>query len=348
MKRTSLCLALLLGCALCLSACAPKDYPTDQNISQYITLGDYKGITYTMPPTGVTDAEVDQAIQQVLRDVATTQAVDREARIGDIVNIDFIGYIGGVAFEGGVDTNYNLTLGSNRFIAGFETQLVGSVTGQKVTIAVTFPDDYFDASFAGKPATFGVTVNRISEVIMPELDDAFVQSVSLCATVAEYKAYVREALAGQKASAAEEDMKAAVLTMAFDNAVVIKFPSGSLKEYTANMNLRYQGYAQENGMDFVSFLSSQMQMTVEEFNRQVEGAAKEWIRQDLVLRAVAVAEGINVSDDEYQRGLEKYVRENQYDSVESLLRDYTEDQIRQALRSEKVIDLILSSADIRN
>ena len=144
-----------------------------------ITLGEYKGIPVTVTEPTVTDEEVDAQIQQLLNSSAEYLEVDREAQLGDQVNIDYKGMKDGVAFDGGTAEGYDLVLGSNSFIDGFESGLVGAKKGEEVTLNLTFPDPYQNnPDLAGQAVVFEVKVNNVKEKTVPELTDDFVAKVS--------------------------------------------------------------------------------------------------------------------------------------------------------------------------
>ena len=144
-----------------------------------VTLGEYKGLEYEAQPVEVTDEEVEEELKKVQNQQARTVTVeDRPVADGDIVTIDYEGFVDGTAFAGGKGTDYDLTIGSHSFIDTFEEQLVGKNAGEETEVNVTFPEQYHEASLAGKPATFKVTVKAIKAKELPELDDEFASEVS--------------------------------------------------------------------------------------------------------------------------------------------------------------------------
>lgn len=157
-------------------------------------LGDYSNLEAEIDDFSVTDADIDAVIEKALETNARVEQVEREAKEGDSVNINFEGSVDGEVFEGGTAENYDLTLGSNSFIPGFEEQLVGVKPGEEVDVNVTFPEDYHEESLANKESLFKVKMNSISEKIRPELDDEFVKDISEFDTLDEYKADIRTQL----------------------------------------------------------------------------------------------------------------------------------------------------------
>ena len=203
---------LLMAAMLSLSACgSSKDAETtapaedmeqetngfydvvsyEELTSKVIKLGEYKGLEAEKTVVEVTDETVQDEIWQIKKQYAVPEDVERAADLRDITVIDFTGYVDGETSEGMQGTEYALELGSGNFIPGFEEQLVGAVAGQDVEVHVTFPEDYYE-EMAGKPVVFTVTVNKVYEIVMPEVNDAFVARTFGYATVEEAKAALQE------------------------------------------------------------------------------------------------------------------------------------------------------------
>ena len=186
------------------------------------TLGQYKGIEAPKAAVTVTDEEVDADIKQLASRNSSISTVERAAKDGDTVIIDFDGYMDGVAFDGGKGENYTLRLGSGTFIPGFEDQVVGMAAGDEKDVEVTFPADYGTQELAGKPATFKVKVHEVKETLVPELDDEFAKDVSETAeTLEDLKKERREKLEKDKADEAEHNFKNEVVKKAMDNLEVV-------------------------------------------------------------------------------------------------------------------------------
>ena len=190
MKKIALiCLCTMTALSL-LTGCSNSTGSGNENLGS-VELGEYKGVKVNMPSVIVTDAEVESRINQVLSQNPSEEELDRPAQEGDVVNIDYVGKQDGVEFAGGTDTGYDLTLGSGRFIEGFEDGLIGAKKGDKKELNLTFPETYSEETLAGKPVVFEVTVNAVKEKKDAVLDDAFVQRVSDYKTVDEYKRALR-------------------------------------------------------------------------------------------------------------------------------------------------------------
>ena len=168
----------------------------DYKVSDYIKLGEYKGIKYTVNKLEVTDADIETAIQEDLQAAATEQEIkDRDVvKDGDIVNIDYEGLKDGVAFDGGTAKDSDLVIGSGSFIPGFEDGLIGATVGKQVDIKTTFPEDYQSTELAGQEVVFKVTVNAIKEKVVPELTEDYVKENLKFDTIDAYKEDIRKKL----------------------------------------------------------------------------------------------------------------------------------------------------------
>ncbi len=171
----------------------PFIFTAEVALKPEVTLGQYKGIEVDKADITATDKEVEDAIEKERENNARTITVDdRPVQDGDVVVLDFEGFMDGVAFEGGKGENHSLTIGSGAFIPGFEDQLIGAEIDKEVEVNVTFPENYQEASLAGKPAVFQCTVKEIKEKQLPDLDDEFASEVSEYDTLEEYRESVRK------------------------------------------------------------------------------------------------------------------------------------------------------------
>ena len=218
----------------------PEAYLSGITVSDYVTLGEYKGVKVSVDAAVVTDEYLDSYIDYVLQsNMLTTQVTDRPVQEGDIVNIDYEGKIDGVAFDGGTAQGYDLAIGSGSFIDGFEDGLIGAETGETRDVAVTFPEDYHGTDVAGKDAVFTVTVNSISVETLPELTDEFVQGLGVGAeTVEEYRQYAYDLLMEEQQANHDAEAEMAVLETVMNNA--------KLQDPPEDMTDRYYGRLIDN------------------------------------------------------------------------------------------------------
>ena len=305
-----------------------------------VTLAQYKGIAAPKPAVRVLKKDVDKEIDRVREQNARIETVEREAKNGDIVNIDFEGFLGDEAFEGGKGEAYDLELGSGQFIPGFEEQLVGKKAGDNVDVHVTFPEAYAP-ELAGKDATFKVLVHEVKEKQLPELDDEFAKDVSEFDTLAEYTASVKEQMTESRKADAQQAFEEVVMSRLVDN-VQCEVPDAMVEDQLENMlnNFRYNLAAQ--GMELEQYLAM-MGMTVELFKQETRPTAEKQIKLDLALEAIAKTEDFPVSEEdvenEYKRLAEQYGMD-----VDTVKRAITEDSVKTGLKLEAAKKLVLDTA----
>lgn len=314
----------------------------DFKVSDYVKLGDYKGLEVTYPSVlEVTDEDVEQYIQDELEGNTEYKEVkDRASEVGDVVNIDYTGTIDGEEFEGGTDTGYDLELGSNDFLEEFENSLVGKETGETVVFKLTFPEEY-DETVAGKEAEFTVKVNSISESSTPEYNDEYVQSISECGTVKEYEESVREQLETEAKDESEMEARENALRIAVENATLDGYPQQLYDFFYEDTETGYKNYAEFMGMEYEEFLGSYV--TEEE----IADLALEQTNEYLVTQAILESEGKEISDSDYQKLAEEMAKENDYDTLEEYETDYGVTYVRTQLIREKAIDILYESAKLQ-
>ncbi len=310
-------------------------------VEDYVTLGEYKGLSVEYYIPEVTDDDVQMTIQGELEDSAEyTEITDRPAQEGDSVNIDFVGTVDGQEFDGGSAEGYDLVLGSGEFVEGFEENLIGKNAGDTAKFTVTFPEDY-DEEIGGKEAEFSVTVNAVNQASVPEYNDAYVASVSDCKTTAEYEAQKKEELLEDEKSNSLMEAQEEALSQAVENATLEGYPQelyDTLRQETVE---NYQLFAEFMGVEYEDFLAEYVGS-----EEDLEAEVLIGVNEALVVQAIAEKEGLQVDDEEYQADLKKMAEEEEYDSLEEYEEEYGKDYImRQILRS-KVIDFLYSSAEV--
>lgn len=266
-----------------------------------VELGEYKNLGVAKEEVSVTDADVDARIEDILSRQAEWAIKETESAKGDIVVIDFKGFVDGVAFDGGEAKGYELELGSNSFIPGFEDQLVGKKAPADVEVNVTFPENYQVADLAGKDAKFEVTVHDVKEKQLPELTDEFVKDLTkeAAATVAEYKVKLKEEITKEKESLAEKAYSDAVLTKVVENAK-INVPAKLVDQEVEGMysnfkaNLERQGLSAELYEQFTGKSSADLKEEMKE-------EAEKKIKTSFVLDEVSKAENIEVTEEDVNK-----------------------------------------------
>ena len=309
-----------------------------------VVVKNYKGIKASKDVAPVTDEEVDAEVERMRnRNARTITVEDRAAANGDIVNIDFEGFVDGKAFEGGKAERFNLTLGSGQFIPGFEDQIVGHNTGDEFDVNVTFPEDYQAAELAGKPAVFKCKLHEISAKELPALDDEFVKDVSEFDTLDELKNDIRTKLTTSKENAANT---------AFENTLIDGVIANMEGEIPEEM---FDARADEMVQDFEYRLSSQgmnldvyMQYTGstrESLRASFKEQATRQVKVALALEKIVEAEGITASDEDVEAEVAKLVEQYKSQNITAeQIKAAMGDQLKNDIAQKKAVELIKSTA----
>lgn len=268
-----------------------------------VKLGDYKGLIIKKATGEVTEEEVEKELNQARERQARYVEVQREAKDGDFVVIDFVGSVDGKEFEGGKASDYRLKLGSKTFIEGFEDQVIGMKAGETKDVNVTFPAEYFSEELKGKPAVFVVTVKKVEEKQLPELNDEFASNISEFETLEEYKADLKKHL--------QENLELKLKRENENNIIetIVKSSEVEIPEVMVerqidmfiedfSMRLSYQGYKVEDYL-------SQMNMTMEQLRAERKEQAKETVKTRLVLEAIVKKENLDVTEEELNAKLKE-------------------------------------------
>ena len=310
-----------------------------------VKLGKYKGLKIDKIDTEVTEEEVDAEINRERENNARNITVeDRPVKDGDMTTLDFEGFVDGVPFEGGKGENYPLTIGSGAFIPGFEEQLVGAEIGKEVEVNVTFPEDYQAEDLKGKAAVFKCTVKEIKEKELPELDDEFASEVSEFETLAEYRADVKKNLAEKKEKDAKNAREDAAIKAAVEVAEM-EIPDAMLETQQRQMvdefaqRITMQGLSMEQ---YFQFTGTNYQKMVE----QVKPQALERIKSRLVLEAIAAAEKIEATEEEYEEelGTMAEVYQMEVSKVKELMGEREKKNIMQDLAVRKAAEFVAKNA----
>lgn len=323
----------------------PFVFTAEVALKPEVTLGKYKGVKVDKMDVEVTDEEVEAEIGRERESNARTITVeDRPVQDKDMTVIDFEGFVDGVAFEGGKGENYPLTIGSGAFIPGFEEGLIGAQIGEEVEVNVTFPEDYQASELAGKPAVFKCTVKEIKEKELPELDDEFASEVSEFDTMAEYREDVKKKLGDRKAAEAKSAKEDAVIDAVIAEAQM-EIPDAMLETQQRQMvdefaqRIQSQGLSMDQYMQFTG-------LTADKMLEQVKPQALKRIQSRLVMEAVAAAEKIEASEEEFEEEVkvmgEAYQLEPE--KVKELLGENGKKQVKEDICIKKAVDFVVENA----
>ena len=321
-----------------MTGCAGSTDTTNVNLGS-ATVSEYRGVKVNVAAPEVTDDEVDQKIQTNLKQNPNEVEVDRAAKDGDIVNIDYKGTKDGEAFDGGTAEGTDLTLGSKTMIDGFEDGLIGAKKGETKTLNLTFPEDYREESLAGQAVVFEVTVNSVKEKQDAVLDDAFVQRTSSYQTVDEYKEGIRADLLTQKQKTAEQEMEQDVLQDVIDNSD-FKFSRNGISVRYNQMLKQYTNQAKMYGMT-LSQMAQANGMDEAGFKEYIYSSVKEAAKKEIVVKDIAAKEGLdNITDED----MEAFAQANGA-TKDTLVSLYGEDTVKEQVLQDKVLRFLASNAD---
>ena len=310
-----------------------------------VTLGEYKGLEVAKANVEVSEEEVAAELEKEREKNARTISVeDRAVENGDMIMLDFEGFVNGVAFDGGKGENYPLTIGSGAFIPGFEEQLIGKNIGEDVEVNVTFPEEYQAPELAGCAATFKCKVNEIKVKELPELDDEFAQDVSKFDTLADYKEDVKAKLAANKADAAKRAKEDAVIEKIIENAQM-DIPEAMIDTQARQLVDEFAQRIQSQGLSFEQYLQF-TGMNLDTALEQMKPNAVKRIQSRLVLEAVVKAENIEVSEEDVKAEIVKMAETYKMDAekLAEIMSEEEKKQIQMDMAIEKAVELVTEAA----
>ena len=307
-----------------------------------VKVKDYKGMTAPKADVQVTDADVKAELKTYIDRASRLVTVDREAKKGDTVVIDFEGFKDGVAFEGGKGENYSLELGSGSFVPGFEDQLIGAEAGDEKDLDITFPEDYA-ADLAGAAVVFKVKVHEVKERQEPTVDDEFAKDVSEFDTLAELEKSLREKLEKTRKERADQEFENALVQQLVDN-MECEVPEAMVEYQADQMVQDYANRVQSQGFRFEDYLNM-MGTTLDQMRQQAKESAGRQVRQNLALEAVADAEGFEITDDEVEAEIARLAGEYDMEADQVRAAVPVED-LKHDLRGKKAVELIVSTAKV--
>ncbi|MDU5408832.1 MAG: trigger factor, partial [Streptococcus agalactiae] len=308
-----------------------------------VKLGDYKDLSVEVDVSKeVSDEEVDAKVERERNNLAELTVKDGEAAQGDTVVIDFVGSVDGVEFDGGKGDNFSLELGSGQFIPGFEEQLVGSKAGQTVDVNVTFPEDYQAEDLAGKDAKFVTTIHEVKTKEVPALDDELAKDIDdEVETLDELKAKYRKELESAKEIAFDDAVEGVAIELAVANAEIVELPEEMVHDEVHRAMNEFMGNMQRQGISPEMYF--QLTGTTEEdLHKQYQADADKRVKTNLVIEAIAAAEGFEATDEEIEKEITDLASEYnmEADQVRGLL---SADMLKHDIAMKKAVDVITSS-----
>lgn len=323
----------------------PLIFTASVAVKPEVTLGEYKGVEVEKKAIEVVDEEIEAEITKEREANARTITVDDRAVMdGDMITLDYAGSVDGVAFEGGTAKDQELTIGSGRFIPGFEEQLVGVTIGEEKEVHVTFPEEYHAKELAGKAAVFQCVVHGIKVKELPEVDDEFAQEVSEFDTLDAYKEDIKARLLKDKEADAKRAKEDAVIKKIIEGATM-EIPDAMVEFQTEQMMEEFGQRMQMQGLSLEQYFQI-TGMSEANYREQMKPRATQNIQSRLVLEAVAKAENLEATEqdleDEMAKMAEMYKME--VDKVKEMIGDYQKDEIKKDIVIQKAIDLVTEAA----
>lgn len=313
-------------------------------VTPEVKLGKYKDIEAEKVIYTVSDEEIAAELERARQRGARIVTKEGEAALGDIVDLDYEGFVDGVAFAGGKGENQELTLGSGQFIPGFEDQLVSKKAGDECEVNVTFPEDYHEKSLAGKEALFKCKVNEVKVKELPELDDEFVKDISESDTLEDYKKEVKQNLQSYKDRQAENDFESALIDEIIAG-MTVEVPDAMIENQIDNFVSEYQQKLQMQGLDFETYLKY-TGSDVEQFRKAFRDEAEKRVKIRLALEEIVKAEKIVISDEdienEYKSMAEQYKME-----IDQIKKFVPSEEIAKDISVGKAIELVKANAVVK-
>lgn len=323
----------------------PFIYTATVAVKPPVGLGKYKGVEIEKADIAVTDEEVDAKLKsEQEKNAVNNDVTDRPVADGDRVILDFEGFVDGVAFEGGKGESYPLTIGSHSFIPGFEEQLIGAEIDKEMEVNVTFPEEYQSAELAGKPAVFKCTVHKITERILPELNDEFADDVSEFSTLDEFKEDIRKKLAEEKVTKAKTEKENKVIDAIIADSE-IEIPEPMLKAQQEQIVDEFAQRLQSQGLSFdqyTQYMGTSREKMVEESKDQ----ADKRIRTRLVLEQIVKEENITATDEDFETELGKLAEAygTDLDTVKKIFEGREKDRMMEDIAVQKALSFVADNA----
>ena len=323
----------------------PFIYTATVAVKPPVSLGKYKGVEIEKINVEVTDEDVDAKLKsEQEKNAVNNDVTDRPVKDGDRVILDFEGFVDGTAFEGGKGESYPLTIGSHSFIPGFEEQLIGAEIDKEMEVNVTFPEDYQSAELAGKPAVFKCTVHKITERILPELNDEFADDVSEFSTLDEYKEDIRKKIAEEKESKAKTEKENKVIDAIVADSE-IEIPEPMLKTQQEQIVDEFAQRLQSQGLSFdqyTQYMGTSREKMVEDSKDQ----ADKRIRTRLVLEQIVKEENIVATDEDFETELGKLAEAygTDLETVKRIFEGREKDRMMEDIAVQKALSFVADNA----
>ena len=311
-----------------------------KDVSKYVTIGEYKGLELTRTSQPVTDDDVQAEINYNLEDNGT-EVKDGTVENGDTVTINFTGTIDGKEFDGGSAEDYELVVGDGEMIDGFEDGIVGMKSGETKELDLTFPDDYYEESVAGKAVVFKVTLQKFTRPA--ELTDEWVAENTEYKTVDEYRAAVKTQLEDTAVQTADYELYSDAWNEVQAASEIKDYPKEDVDAAKKSYQELNEKYVKDAGMEMADFLESQG-MSEEDYESECQQYAESKVEQNLIVQGIMDAEGLSIDDEETQKLKDDLIEEYGFASIDEMIETYGEQEINESLALLRVERFIVDNA----
>ncbi len=344
-KLNFLKVIIMILIVLTFSSC--KSYvPYNYDVSKYIELGEYKGLSTDFVDIGVSDEDLQQGVNNLLKDNGYGKPetiTSGSVILGDKIIIDVIGSVGGVVDNALALNNYELIVGSGTFLDEFEQKIIGQPIGKDFEIDVLFPEDYIKVIYAAKTVHYQIKITSATRMSYPELDEQILKDISEFSSIDALLDDLRARLEEETIKQADIDRENQLWEQVVKNTTVIDYPKDALDFITKNLKSKFEKAAEKENISLKEYLSKN-NLTLDEVQEYIDSQAKRTCKDEMVMYAIARQEDIEVTKAEIKTLSLKYVEEYGYKDVNELYKTHSKDLVEQTLLYQKVKDFIVANA----
>ena len=312
------------------------------DVSKYVTIGQYKGLSLDKSVEAVTDDMVDGRIKEELQNKAE-EVTEGSVQNGDVVTINYVGTKDGVAFDGGTANNYELTIGSGTFIDGFEDGIIGMKKGQTKDLDLTFPEEYSSEELAGQEVVFKVTLQSFKRA--PELTDDWAAKNTDCKTAEEYRKEIRTTLEDEAKTSAQNTLRETAWNTVLSASEVKEYPQDDLDTAKTEFKTLYENYAKQGDMTLEDFVKAQG-ISMDDFEEQSSQYAEYKVKQNLIVQGIMDAENMTLEDEKSLSIQDELIKAYNVKDLAALVDKYGQAAVDESSGLLRVEDFILDNATV--
>ena len=312
------------------------------DVSKYVTIGQYKGLSLDKTVEAVTDDMVDGRIKEELQNKAE-EVTEGSVQNGDVVTINYVGTKDGVAFDGGTANNYELTIGSGTFIDGFEDGIIGMKKGQTKDLDLTFPEEYLSEELAGQEVVFKVTLQSFKRA--PELTDDWAAKNTDCKTAEEYRKEIRTTLEDEAKTSAQNTLRETAWNTVLSASEVKEYPQDDLDTAKTEFKTLYENYAKQGDMTLEDFVKAQG-ISMDDFEEQSSQYAEYKVKQNLIVQGIMDAENMTLEDEKSLSIQDELIKAYNVKDLAALVDKYGQAAVDESIGLLRVEDFILDNATV--